>query len=475
MKGVYFKLNNYILDTNVLLHDPMAYKNFNENHVVVPAIVLEELDTKKGRRDRVGENARTFIRELMSLREKTGQKLGERIKLESGGTFTIEMNHVSFEDMKDFSDKSKNDNRILAVAKNIYTERKEFGEKTTLISMDGNMIAKADVLSKDLTEFEVQLYKHDRLVASSDSIHTGTHELFIPNEIIQEFKGAKHGILLDTVASYFEKEYYPSDFVIMKDIYTKDVKNVLVGKENKTYSILGKIKKVENVLKIIPFVYPNAVFGHIRPLNIEQKMMAEALLDPDISLICVRGEAGSGKTLLSVAASIRMMESENEDFNYKKLMIARPVVAMGKDIGFLPGELEDKLRPWMAPIYDSLEYIFKTKNAADLEKLLAQKDFLMVQALTYIRGRSLPQQLIIIDEAQNLTPHEVKTIISRAGEGTKVILLGDTRQIDHPYLDEINNGLTYAIERMKEEEKIAVIKLESTERSVLADLAVKLL
>ncbi|PFJ30260.1 PhoH family protein [Bacillus thuringiensis] len=465
-------MNNYILDTNVLLHDPMAFKHFRENHVIIPAIVLEELESKKKRMDKLGETARTFVRELMKIREESGKKLGEKIELPGGGSFSIEMNHQNFDGMGDFSDKSIKDNRILAVAKNIYDETKAAGQKTILISMDALMIAKADVLAKTLPEYlkaekegnkfdglEAQLYKHDRLVEDSDSIHKGIHHIFVDAESISEFYRDGQ-IRIENIENRFTNDFFEGDFVV--------IKNEL----NPKSSAMGKIKDESGKQVITHFINTDAHFNHVTPRNAEQQMLAEALLDSQISLVCVRGEAGSGKTLLSVSACIEMMEQKGQ-YNYKKLLIARPIVGIGKDIGALPGELEEKLRPWMAPIYDNLEYYFKAENRNELENILAKKDFLEVQALTHIRGRSLPNQLIIIDEAQNLTPHEVKTIITRAGEGSKVILLGDTRQIDHAYLDEINNGLTYAIERMKPHKEVAVLKLEKTERSRLADLAVK--
>ncbi len=469
-------MNNYILDTNVLLHDPMAFKYFNEHHVVIPAIVLEELESKKKRMDKLGETARTFVRELMGIREQSGKKLGERIELENGGSFTIEMNKQNFDDMGDFSDKSIKDNRILSVAKNVYDERKHYGEKTILISMDALMIAKADVLTKSLPEFhaatkenkvfsgfEAQLYKHDRLVEDSDSIHKGIHRIYVENEAISIFYKQK-SLSLELVKNSFSSEYFEGDFVIMKDAL------------NPKTSAMGKIKRESGKLVISHLVYHDAHFNHISPRNAEQHLLVEALLDSNVSLVCIRGEAGSGKTLLSVAAGIEMMENKfKEEYSYKRMLIARPIVGMGKDIGALPGEIQDKLRPWIAPIYDNLEYYFKAEKRSELEEILQKKDFLEVQALTHIRGRSIPNQLIVIDEAQNLTPHEVKTIITRAGEGSKVILMGDTKQIDHAYLDEINNGLTYVTERMKHNKEVAILKLEKTERSPLADLAVKCL
>lgn len=471
----YSGLVNYVLDTNILLHDPMAFKNFGEHHVVIPAYVLEELESKKKEMTRIGESARTFVRELMKIREESGCRLGERIEFErpNGGSFTIEMNHQAFGGMGDFADKNVKDNRILSVAKNIYDERKEHKERTVVISMDALMIAKVDVLTIQTEEykeakkrgekfigFEGQLYKHDRLVENSDSIHTGVHHIFVESEVISRFyKGAD--VEVEQIEENFVKEFFPNDFVVMKD------------KLNPSSSAMGRLKTIKGKLSVTAFIHGKPNFGHVTPRNAEQYMLAEALLDANVDLVCVRGEAGSGKTLMALSAAIEMLEGKN--YHYKKMMVGRPAVEMGNGLGFLPGDMKEKLHPWLMPIYDNLEYYFKADNQADLEKILAEKDYMEIQALTHIRGRSLPFQIIIIDEAQNLSPHEVKTIISRAGEGTKIILVGDTKQIDSPYLDEINNGLTYATERMKVDEKVVTMKLEKTERSYLADLAVKYL
>lgn len=466
---------NYVLDTNILLHDPLAFKNFGKHHVIVPAYVLEELENKKKQMTRIGESARTFVREIMKVREESGKRLGEKIELEngSGGSFTIEMNHQAFDGMGDFSDKSIKDNRILSVAKNIYDERKEFGEKTIVISMDALMIAKVDVLSTLMPEykdslqkgvrfdgFDGQLYKHDRLVEHSDNIHSGVHKVFVESELISRVHRGE-AVKVIEIEGKMKKDYYPSDFVVLK------------SDEGNSSSALARIKTINGEMHVTTFIRGEPSFSHVSPRNAEQHMLAEALLDSKIELICVRGEAGSGKTLMALAASIYMME--DKDYPYKKIMVGRPAVEMGNSLGFLPGDLNEKLSPFLMPIYDNLEFYFKAENKNELEKILASKEFLEIQALTHIRGRSLPNQLIIIDEAQNLSPHEVKTIISRAGLGTKIILVGDTKQIDAPYLDEINNGLTYVTERMKVEESVVTLKLEKTERSPLADLAVKYL
>jgi PhoH-like ATPase len=210
----------------------------------------------------------------------------------------------------------------------------------------------------------------------------------------------------------------------------------------------------------------------VKARNVQQKMAFELLLNDDIPLVTLTGKAGTGKTLLSLAAGLLKIEDEDK---YQKLLVARPVVPMGKDIGFLPGEKEEKLRPWMQPIYDNLEYLFHTKKPGDLDRILQGMGSIQVEALTYIRGRSIPEQFIIIDEAQNLTKHEVKTIITRVGEASKIVLMGDPEQIDHPYLDESNNGLTYVVEKFKDHAISGHVRLEKGERSPLAQLAAQIL
>jgi PhoH-like ATPase len=224
--------------------------------------------------------------------------------------------------------------------------------------------------------------------------------------------------------------------------------------------------------KLEPLYLSNDPIWGIAARNAQQRMAFELLLNDDIPLVTLSGKAGTGKTLLTLAAGLMKIEDEHK---YKKLLIARPVVPMGKDIGYLPGEKDEKLRPWMQPIYDNLEFLFDTKKPGDIDKILAGLGSIQVEALTYIRGRSIPGQFIIIDEAQNLSKHEVKTIVSRVGEGSKIVLLGDPEQIDHPYLDASSNGLTYVVERFKQENVSGHITLERGERSHLAQLAADLL
>ncbi|WNF35595.1 PhoH family protein [Bacillaceae bacterium IKA-2] len=438
----------YVLDTNVLLQDPFAIFSFEDNEVVIPAIVLEEVDSKKRYMDEVGRNARQVAKIMDRFR---GQgKLHDKVSLDSGGELRVELNHRSFEKLKETFDEKTNDNRILAVALNISIEEnsKEFGKPVILVTKDALLRVKADVIGILAEDF-----LSDRVI-QSDHIYPGYLEVFVSLNVLNKFYS-------DQKLSVNElncKVLYPNQFVILKD------------ELGSSSSAIGVIDK--NRQNVLPFQKEFEHLWGIKPRNVQQRMAFELLLKDDIHLVTLIGKAGTGKTLISLAAGLL----QTEDLcKYKKLLVARPVVPMGKDIGYLPGEKSEKLRPWMQPIYDNLEYLFNTKKPGELDQILAGMGSIQVEALTYIRGRSIPEQFIIIDEAQNLTKHEIKTIITRVGEGSKIVLMGDPQQIDHPYLDEYNNGLTYLVEKFKGQKISGHVKLEKGERSGLAQLAADLL
>ncbi|HYK71874.1 MAG TPA: PhoH family protein [Pseudoneobacillus sp.] len=438
----------YVLDTNVLLQDPYTIFSFEDNEVVIPAVVLEEVDSKKRYMDEVGRNARMVSKLLDSLRE-TG-KLHEKIELENGGYLRIELNHRSFQQLQEIFVEKTNDNRILAVAKNLYLEEetKENGRKVILVSKDALVRVKADAIG---------LYAEDFLsdrVIEDESIYTGFLEVYIPVEILGRFY-EKGELLLSEIVNH---PFYPNQFLIMKD--------ALGG----SASAIGMVDKTGKKVKKLA-INQDHVWG-IHPRNVQQTMAIELLLRKDIPLVTLIGKAGTGKTLLALASGLMQTEDYGE---YKKLLVARPIIPVGKDLGYLPGEKQEKLRPWVQPIYDNLEFLFNTKKPGELDAILAGMGSIEVEALTYIRGRSIPDQFIIIDEAQNLTKHEVKTILTRVGEGSKIVLMGDPEQIDHPYLDAYNNGLTYVVERFKEQSVAGHVKLLKGERSGLARLAAELL
>ncbi|MGG4551024.1 PhoH family protein [Paenibacillus humicus] len=439
----------FVLDTNVLLHDPNAIFAFEEHEVVIPAIVLEEIDSKKRNADELGRNARGVSRLLDGLRE-TGH-LHDGVRLHNGGTVKVELNHRSFAKVQEMFGDISNDNRILAVALNYHLEEAELGSSKTvvLVSKDVLVRIKADVLG-----LTAQDYLSDRTAGPSE-LYAGYSTVKVHPGIIDEFYSYRSLPIKPLGLTY---PLYPHEFVILKD-------EMGSGKS-------ALLKVSEDSLKLAPLFLSNEPVWGISARNAQQRMALELLLNDEIPLVTITGKAGTGKTLLALAAGLLKVEDEHK---YKKLLIARPVVPMGKDIGYLPGEKEEKLRPWMQPIYDNLEYLFDTKKSGDIDKILMGLGSIQVEALTYIRGRSIPGQFIIVDEAQNLTRHEVKTIVSRVGEGSKIVLLGDPEQIDHPYLDSASNGLTYLVERFKEQSLSGHITLEKGERSKLAQAAADLL
>ncbi|RST75360.1 PhoH family protein [Siminovitchia acidinfaciens] len=439
----------YVLDTNVLLQDPNAVYSFQDNEIVIPAVVLEELDSKKRYMNEIGRNAR-HVSKLIDGFRQIG-KLHERIALENGGTLRIELNHRSFHQLQEIFLEKTNDNRILAVAKNIALEeeKKENGKPVIIVSKDALLRVKADALGLLAEDF-----LSDRVV-EVDHIYTGTQEIFVNIDLLRIFYETGEISGIDVINS---KPLYPNQFIIMKD------------ELGSSSSGLGIVDETGTIIKKL-VTHFDSIWG-IKPRNVQQTMAVELLFRPDIELITMIGKAGTGKTLLALAGGLMQTEDMKR---YKKLLVARPIVPVGKDIGYLPGEKQEKLRPWMQPIYDNLEYLFNTKKPGELDSILAGMGTIEVEALTYIRGRSIPKQFIIIDEAQNLTKHEVKTILTRVGEGSKIVLMGDPQQIDHPYLDEYNNGLTYVLEKFKEESAAGHIKLIKGERSDLAQLAADIL
>lgn len=439
----------YVLDTNVLLQDPNAIFAFEDNEVIIPAIVLEEIDSKKRNADEIGRNARYVSRLLDGLRAKG--RLYDGIKLDSGGRLKVELNHRSFMKMQEVFGEITSDNRILAVALNYHVEEqhKDSPRPVTLVSKDTLVRIKADVLGLNAED-----YLTDRIVTLNE-MYPGYLTLHVHPGIIDTFYNARFLPVSSLNLSY---ELHPHEFVIMKD--------ELGTSKSALLKVSADKKKLE------PLYLSNEPIWGIGARNVQQRMALELLLNDDIPLVTLTGKAGTGKTLLTLAAGLMKIEDEHK---YKKLLIARPVVPMGKDIGYLPGEKDEKLRPWMQPIYDNLEFLFDTKKPGDIEKILAGMGSIQVEALTYIRGRSIPGQFIIIDEAQNLSKHEVKTIVSRVGEGSKIVLVGDPEQIDHPYLDSSSNGLTYVVERFKNQALSGHINLERGERSHLAQLAADLL
>ena len=422
----------FVLDTNVILSDPFCIYKFENNEVHIPLIVIEEVDKHKKGQEEKARNARTFSREIDSLREQG--KLSEGVDLKTGGKLFLTV-VKSENDVPLGLDLQINDDLILYTA---------FKIGAIVVSQDLNVRLKADAIN-----VTAETYEAGKVKVENDTLYSGYRTEFFSTEDMQEFRTAK---LLP-----FENEF-DNEYIILKD------------EGNFKNSALGRFSKSKG--GIVPLIASDNTWG-INPKNAEQRFALDALLNDDIKLVSLIGKAGTGKTLLAVAAGLAKTIESNV---YKRMLISRPVVPMGKDIGYLPGDIKEKLDPWMQPIYDNLDHLFGEHGEDNQQwKGLLERGIIKIEALTYIRGRSIPNQYLIVDEAQNLSPHEIKTIVTRVGEGTKVVLTGDTDQIDSPYLDAINNGLTYVVDRLKREDIVAHIELKKGERSKLADIATKLL
>lgn len=434
----------YVLDTNVLIHDPNAIFNFDDNNIILPIYVVEEIDKLKRSEGEKGRNARVTARTIDELR-KNGS-LFKGVTLPKGGTFRVEIKG-DYKNLPSFLQKDVMDNRILAVVIEI---SKELNEKVILVTKDINMRIKADALDIPVEDYETD-------TVSIDELYKGYAELTVSDEDYKKY--IKSGKL--KIDELYKGEVYPNECFKVKC-------------EDKEHLGIYNIDKK----RIDKLTYADIELWGIRAKNSEQSFAVELLMNPEIQVVTLVGQAGTGKTLLALAAAL---EQVVERSIYKKIFVARPIVPMGKDLGYLPGGEKEKLRPWVQPIYDNFDFLASNKGNEDKksgEKAifgLEAMGLLKVEALTYIRGRSIPKGLLIIDEAQNLTPHEVKTIVTRAGEDTKIIFTGDPYQIDNPYLDANSNGLTYLAEKFKNEKISGHVTLEKGERSALAELAAKLL
>ncbi|MDD5171228.1 MAG: PhoH family protein [Syntrophales bacterium] len=432
----------FVLDTNVLLHNPQAIYAFEDNDVVIPFVVIEEIDLQKRRQDEIGRNARVVSRDLDQLRG-TG-RLSDGLALPSGGRLRIEVNHQGFlPEFPQDMDAGKKDNRILAVA---YHLQQQIGSEKPvfLVTKDLNLRIKADILGVSAQDFY------------SDKIN-----------ISQLYSGVgSWNVMAEDVDAFYRDGYIKAPDSLnarSQQFY------ILKNPEMPSQSALARHFR----RSLYPLTYGNSVSFGIRPKNKEQRFAFELLLNDDIKVATIIGRAGTGKTLLALAIGL---EKVVEQKFYTRLLVTRPVVPIGNDLGYLPGTREEKLRPWMQPIYDNIEFLFGNNNQQyKIIDHLIESGVLEMEALTYIRGRSIPRQFIICDEAQNLTPHMIKTLITRVGEGTKIVFTGDPEQIDHPYLDASSNGLTYLVERLKDEEIAGHVTLIKGERSDVAEMGARLL
>jgi PhoH-like ATPase len=454
---------HFVLDTNVLLHNPRAIYLFQENHVVVPITVIEEIDRFKKDQTEIGRNARLTSRFLDELR---GQgNLFEGVKLESGGTVRVDVNQHEEHELGQLLLENNNDKRILLSALHVKKTIRENNENepVILVTKDTNLRIKGDALGLEVQDFE-------NAKVNIDELYTGRIDVSVPSRLIENIY-QDDVVSISDVAEYLNAPmadsdrltedappFYPNQFVHLQD--ATDEKTGALGRVDLTGKHIELLKKMKHT-----------VFN-ITHRNREQRFALDLLLDDRIRLVTLVGIAGTGKTLLALAAGLQKVAHENV---YQRLHVSRPIEPMGRELGFLPGDLEEKLRPWMQPIFDNLEFLLSspTDKAAQFTRLnqIMEEGLIELEALTYIRGRSIPNVYLLIDEAQNLSPHEIKTTITRAGEGTKIVLTGDPYQIDNPYLDSNSNGLTYVVERMKDQPLAGHITLTKGERSPLAELA----
>ncbi len=450
----------FVLDTNVLLHNPRAIFVFEDNHVVIPLAVIEEIDNQKKRQDEIGLNARSASRILDGLRAQG--TLSQGVELPGGGALRIELNNRGVEDIpgyRDLFDLQKPDNRILAVALNL--NRDGGNGQVVLVSKDLNLRLKADVLgitAEDFTNDKVDFTK----------LYSGQAEATLPQAELDAFYADK------SLPARAAGELSPHQFVVLKS----------AGQPSA--SALARL--VGGRLLPVTVQTTSKCFG-LRPRNKEQIFALELLLDPAVKVVTLAGGAGTGKTLLALAAGLEQVLEQNL---YGKVLVTRPVIPLeGQDLGFLPGDKEEKIRPWMQPIYDNLEFLFRYASAdpslraggknghgernQGVEDYLSYAGYLEMEALTYIRGRSIPRQFIIVDEAQNCTTHAIKTLLTRVGEGSKIVFTGDIEQIDNPYLDSASNGLTILVSRLREAGLAGHVTLLKGERSEVAELGARLL
>lgn len=437
----------FVLDTSVLLHDPKAIFCFEDNEVLIPYAVLEELESKKRLLDEVGHLARQGIRYLDQLRE--GGQLSQGVSLPSEGRLRIELNHCSGQVLPLFSDITLPDNRILAVTLNLAREDER---PVILVTKDIAMRVKADALA-----IMTQDYYNDKVNLAP-----------MCNEVIS--------LTLQDVE--VDSLYHKGQISLKEPVLPNScVKGIFTDQSE------GPFLSSADGAKLINLHSQNNNSWGIVPKNMEQTWALALLGNPEIRLVNLMGPAGTGKTLLALASAL---EQTIHQELYARILCARPVVPFGKDIGYLPGDKEDKVRPFMQPIYDNLEFLLRPKMDKHRDKdseyivdsaidLLKKKRQLEIEVLTFIRGRSITNQFFIIDEAQNLSAHEIKTIITRAGEGTKIVLCGDPDQIDHPYLDKQSNGLAYVASRLNGQPFYGQVRLLKGERSELASRAAQLL
>lgn len=450
-------IKNYILDTNVIIHDPYCFHNFEDNNVIIPIVAIEELDNIKNREGMVGYHARMAARELNNLRDRGNLEAG--IVTDDGGTIRIELNHMDMSCIPQGIDTHKNDTRILAMAINLSNKYKDM--PTILVTKDVYMAIKADSFG-----IEVQDYSNDKI--KSDEVYKGYSSIFTASEKINLiYKGGLPVTDLD-----LDEPLHPNQFLYITSL-DDDNHKVIARYDGKN---------------LVPLKYAKNNAWGLTPINMEQKMAFELLMDKDIPFVTITGGAGSGKTILATAVALEKVIEQGE---YSKIVFVRPTVAAGNDIGFLPGTEEEKLRPWMGSFYDAIGNLMSSrisntessKHGRHSEKpdfsvdnfieTYRSKGVIETKTFTYMRGRTLSNAMVIVDEAQELTPHLAKLMLTRAGFDSKFVFIGDPtdNQIDNVLVDAKSNGLVYTVEKMKQFSITGHVALKQVERSPLASIA----
>ena len=459
----------YILDTNVLLSDPSFFRNFEDNDLIVPILVLEELDRHKGRSDEVGRNCREVSRLLDTLSESGSLKEG--VQLPGGGTLRVISSPKGYSELlpPELIQGSSVDNMIIGF---VLMLKAGDHPNSILVSKDINVRVKCSSLG-----IPAEDYLSLRVSDSMDTLYTGVRVVMTKEEAVDDFY--INGVC--KTSSVTDEKVYPNQILVLKAV------------DGEGSTLKSALTRVHSDHSLRPLTKYDEIFG-VRPRNKEQSFSVELLMDPSIKLLTLTGRAGCGKTLLALAAGLEQLESIGSQKTYQKLIVSRPVQPVGRDIGFLPGTLQEKMEPWISPVRDNLEFLLGTslgKKAYARRKksedsttgsfkdpyldLMQQKGLIEIEAISFIRGRSIPNAFMIIDEAQNLSMHELKTIVTRAGENTKIVLTGDIEQIDNVHVDTFTNGLTYAVEKFKEYDISGHVTLLKGERSELATLASKIL
>jgi PhoH-like ATPase len=434
---------HFVLDTNILIHDPRAILQFEENEVVIPIFVLEEIDQFKKEASERGRNAREVARMLDGYRQGN-HRLSEGAPLPTGGKLRVAAGQRSVPTT--LRESQIADHLILGVALDVRESNPN--DQTIFVTKDVNLRLRADALGLKAMDYEA-----DRI--DIDELYSGMTEVNVTGADVDAFY-SQGALPLD------KAEVLPNQYVLLKD------------PDSPSHTALGRYDASSG--KLVPLrKMRDGVWG-IRPRNKEQHTALDLLLADDVKLVTLVGKAGTGKTMLAIAAGLQRVVEER---TYSRLLVSRPIFPLGRDVGYLPGDLEQKLNPWMQPIYDNVEFLMglskaDTKNGRSPRELI-DLGYIEIEPLTYIRGRSIPNQYIIVDEAQNLTPHEVKTIITRVGEGTKIVLTGDPYQIDNPYVDATSNGLTTIVQKFMGQPIAGHVTLTKGERSPLAELASNLL